>query len=106
MAYAYTLRFHIKPEEISKLQIGSSLERVLGYLRALLPSQDGFITCRALYSLEEESTIELLFESVWDNWENIQKHRNSTLSEDKVLLEFGQHIQQEDLKLSIYKEVE
>ena len=106
MAYAYTLRFQIKPEKISKLQIGSSLERVLGYLRALLPSQDGFITCRALYSLEDESSIELLLESVWDTWENIQKHRNSTLSEAKVLIEFGQQIKQEDLHLSIYKEVE
>lgn len=106
MAYTYILRFHIKPEQMSELEIGSSLERVLGYLRTLLPSQDGFITSRALYSLEQEDQVELLFESVWDTWENIEAHRDSALSEDKVLLEFGSHINREDLNIRLYEEVE
>ena len=106
MAYTYILRFHIKPEQMSELEIGSSLERVLSYLRALLPSQDGFITSRALHSLEQEGKVELLFESVWDNWENIQAHQDSALSSDKVLLEFGPHIHREDLKIDLYEEVE
>jgi len=106
MAYTYILRFHIKPEQMSELEIGSSLERVLGYLRTLLPSQDGFITSRALYSLDQEDRVELLFESVWNNWENIQAHRDSALSEEKILLEFGQHINRDDLNISLFEEVE
>jgi hypothetical protein len=105
MAYAYILRFHIKHEQMSELEIGSSLERVLGYLRTLLPSQNGFISSRALYSLEQEDKVELLFESVWDTWENIQTHQESTLSEEKILLEFGSHIKREDLNISLYDEV-
>lgn len=106
MAYTYILRFYIKPEQMSELEIGSSLERVLGYLRTLLPSQDGFITSRSLYSLEQEEAVELLFESVWDSWEAIQAHRDSALSEEKVLIEFGTHIQRADLNVRLYEEVE
>lgn len=106
MAYTYILRFNIKPEQMSELEIGASLERVLGYLRTLLPSQEGFITSRALYSLEQENKVELLFESVWDTWENVQTHRESALSERKVLLEFGPHIKRENLNVDLYEEVE
>jgi hypothetical protein len=91
---------------MSSLEIGSSLERVLGYLRTLLPSQEGFITSRALYSLEHDEKVELLFESVWENWENIQAHQDSALSEEKILLEFGKHINREDLSTGLYEEVE
>lgn len=106
MAYTYIIRFQINPEQMTQLEIGSSLERVLGYLRTLLPSQDGFITSRALYSLEYEDKVRLLFESVWDTWENIQAHRDSTLSEEKVLLEFGNQITRDDLTVELYEEVE
>jgi heme-degrading monooxygenase HmoA len=91
---------------MSELEIGASLERVLGYLRTLLPSQDGFITSRALHSLEQANKIELLFESVWDNWENVQAHRDSALSEEKIFLEFGPHINRENLSTGLYEEVE
>lgn len=106
MAYTYILQFYIKPEQMSELEIGASLERVLGYLRTLLPGQEGFITSRALYSLDQEDQVELIFESVWDTWENIQAHRDSTLSEEKVLLEFGPHINRESLNIGLYEEVE
>jgi len=106
MAYLYILRFHIEPEQMNELEIGSSLERVLGYLRTLLPSQKGFITCRALYSLEQASQVELLFESIWESWENIQAHRDSALSEEKVLLEFGPHVNRDDLDIRLYEEVQ
>lgn len=48
----------------------------------------------------------MLFESVWDSWEAIEAHRDSTLSEDKVLTEFGTHIHREDLTVRLYEEVE
>lgn len=106
MAYTYIIRFQIDADRISELQIGSSLERVLGYLRTLLPSQDGFITSRALYSLENEEKVGVLFESVWDTWESIQAHRESNLSEDKVLLEFGDHVDRQGLDIRVYQEIE
>jgi hypothetical protein len=34
MAYVYQVSFDIRPDQMNELQIGASLERVLGYLRS------------------------------------------------------------------------
>jgi len=107
MAFIYAISFDIAPDQVGELKIGNSLERVLGYLRTLLPSQIGYITTRAMYALEpdEEGQIDLLFESVWDRWEDLEAHMESTLLEDKVLREFAPDINFEDLRIRIYEEV-
>ncbi|MFN2187038.1 MAG: hypothetical protein ACK2UU_23905, partial [Anaerolineae bacterium] len=86
---------------------GASLERTLGYLRTLLPSEIGFITARAMYALEKDDNgeIELIFQSVWDRWEDLKTHRTSSLAEDKILREFEPHVELEDLRVRIYEEV-
>jgi hypothetical protein len=107
MAFIYAVSFDIAPDKVGELKIGNSLERVLGYLRTLLPSQAGYITARAMYALEpdEDGEIDMLFESVWDRWEDLQAHMESTLLEDKVLREFAPEIRLEDLRIRTYEEV-
>jgi len=107
MAYIYSISFDIEPDKMDELKIGASLERTLGYLRTLLPSEVGFITARAMYALDrdENGDIDLIFQSVWDRWEDLLAHQASSLAEDKVLREFKPHVELEDLRVRIYEEV-
>lgn len=105
MAYVYQVTFEITPEKMNQLEIGQSLERVLGYLRTLLPSQMGFITSRAMYSLDFPKRTHLVFQSVWETWDDVTAHRDSSLLEDKILKEFEPHVPLEDLSSHLYEEV-
>ena len=105
MAYIYQVSFNIQPNQMNELQIGASLERVLGYLRTLLPSQPGFIEARVLYSVDQPEQTYVVCVSEWEHWEHLEHHRTSTLAEDKVLAEFAPHITQENLIIRIYSEV-
>lgn len=105
MAYIYQVHFDIEPDQMNQLEIGASLERVLGYLKTLLPSQVGFISARAMFSLGLPDRTHLIIQSIWDTWEDIDAHRNSSLLEDKILSEFEPHVPLEDLVSQIYEEV-
>ena len=106
MAYIYQIGLEIGADQMSELKIGSSLERVLGYLRTLLPSQDGYITSRVMHSLENKAHVQVVVESVWQDWESFIEHRNSNLAEDKIMLEFQPHIERDELRQSTYVEVD
>jgi hypothetical protein len=106
MAYTYQIGFDIRPDQMSELEIGASLERVLGYLRTLLPGEAGHITSRAMHSLDREDKVDLVFESVWETWEDLEAHRQSSLAEDKVLIEFEPHVSLEGLSVRVYEEVD
>jgi hypothetical protein len=106
MAYMYQVRFDIGPDQMDQLQIGASLERVLGYLRTLLPGEPGFLYARAMYSIDDPDATHLLFESVWDTWEDLTAHRTSSLLENKVLREFDTHLTPHDLMVRIFREVD
>lgn len=105
MAFIYQVSFDINPEEMSELEIGSSLERTLGYLKTLLPSEPGFIAARGMYSLDTEGATHLIFETVWDTWEDLSGHQKSSLAEDKVLREFQPHVELQHLSVHKYGEV-
>jgi hypothetical protein len=105
MAYIYEVSFDIGSNQLNALKIGASLERVLGYLRTLLPSEVGYITSRALYSLSSEEITHVVFMSEWEEWEDMDQHRQSPMLEDKIILEFDPHIQLEHLTERIYNEV-
>jgi hypothetical protein len=105
MAYIYHVGFDINADQMTELEIGSSLERVLGYLRALLPAERGFITSRAMRSIGLPGKSHLVFQSVWEEWEDVERHRQSSLAEDKVLKEFEPHVVLDDLTRQIYEEV-
>jgi len=105
MAYIYHVSFDICPEQMNELQIGASLERVLAYLRALLPSAPGYISSRAMYSLDTADRRNLIFQSVWQSWDDLANHRAASLAEDKVLSEFKPHVELQDLTVRIYEEI-
>ena len=105
MAYFYQVSFNISSDDMTELQIGSTLERVIGYLKTLLPSEPGFIDARALYSLDSANPIYVVTISLWERWDDLERHRESNLAEDKVLMEFGPHVEPEDLIVRIYSEV-
>ena len=61
MSYINQITFCIEEDQMSEIELGHSLERVLGYMRTLLPSQEGFIASRAMHTLPDEGKIYLLF---------------------------------------------
>jgi len=106
MAYIYRINFYIDSEKMSELQIGASLERSLGYLKTLLPNQDGFISARAMHTLAGNNPVHLIFESTWETWRDLKKHIDSELEEKKLLTEFRPHVALKDLEATIYDEVD
>jgi hypothetical protein len=106
MAYIYQIGFTVEQEQMEELKIGASLERVLGYLRILLASQEGYVTSRAMVSLDTEERRRVLFETMWESWPDLEGHRESALAEDKVLLEFAPNVTQGDLSVHIYQEID
>lgn len=105
MAFVYEVSFDIDSDQMNQLKIGSSLERVLGYLRTILPGEQGYVTSRALYSLESEETTHVIFQSEWQEWEDLDRHVTSSLLEDKVLKEFEPHIKLENLTSRTMNEI-
>jgi quinol monooxygenase YgiN len=105
MAYIYQVGFDIRPDQMTELEIGSSLERVLGYLRTLLPTEPGFITAQAMYSLDTPERVHLVFESIWEDWDLLHAHLESGLAEHKVLQEFEPHVTLQGLTSHVYAEV-
>jgi hypothetical protein len=106
VAYIYQVSFDIRPDQMNELEIGASLERVLSYLRALLPSEPGFVTSRAMNSLDIPGKTQLVFQSEWETWGDLDAHHQSLLAEAKVLTEFQPHVALEDLAVHIYDEVD
>ncbi|MCB9453035.1 MAG: hypothetical protein H6672_16485 [Anaerolineaceae bacterium] len=106
MAYILQVGFEIPIDKISDLELGASLERVLGFLRTTLPNEDGFLTSRAMRAVEATHRVHVIVETTWENWEAIQKHRQAGMAEDKVLREFGTHISQNHLVVRTYQEID
>ncbi len=105
MAYIYQVSFDIPIEQMDELKIGGALQRVLGYLKTMLPVDDGYTTARAMSSLDLTDRTHLVIESVWDQWEDLEAHRNSQLSENKILAEFEPHVELQNLTTHIFTEV-
>jgi heme-degrading monooxygenase HmoA len=105
MAYTYQVSFEINHEQMEQLHIGAALEKVIGYLRTLLPNEMGFITVKAMHSLNVPGKTHLVIQSTWDQWEDLQAHQASRLAEQKVLSEFEPHVKLEDLSVHVYEEV-
>jgi hypothetical protein len=106
MGYSYQIEFDIHPDQMSQLEIGEALERVLGYLKTLLPNEPGHITSRAMFSVNDPETTHMIFESIWETWAFLEAHRSSALSENKVLQEFQPHVSMEHLQVRTFEEVQ
>ena len=105
MAYIYQVSFEIEHNQMEQLRIGANLEEVLGYLRTLLPNMPGFITARAMFSIDIPAKTHLLIQSIWEEWEDLENHRKSNLAEQRILASFEPHVSVEDLAVHIFEEV-
>lgn len=106
MAYIYQIEFEIPKDKMGLLEIGSALEKALGYLKTLLPSESGFISARAMHSLNGNQHTLVVFQSEWDYWKDLDQHiHTSYLDEDKLLTHFQPHVKLEDLKTYIFEEI-
>jgi heme-degrading monooxygenase HmoA len=105
MPYTYEVSFEIGPELMEQLKIGTTLEKTLGYLRTLLPNMPGFVSARAMYSLETTGKTQVVVHSTWQEWSDLEAHRESGLAEQKVLEEFRPHVAVEEVTARVYSEV-
>jgi hypothetical protein len=105
--YIYSVSFGISTDQRGELEIGAPLEEALSYLRSLLPGEPGFVSARAMYALKMEKAgqIGVVFQSVWDTWENAASHQESALAEDKVLRVFQPRVELQGLRVQVYEEV-
>ncbi len=53
MAYFYEVTFDLDKSEVGELEMGHSLQRVLGFLKVNLPGQTGHVTSSAMYSVDD-----------------------------------------------------
>lgn len=106
MAYIYMISFDIPADQFHELNIGESVETSLAYLRALLPNEPGYITSRAMYTLNHTNFVSVLFESDWIDWDSLLHHRtHSRLNEEQLLREFRMRVQLDNLKTSVFEEL-
>ena len=106
MAYIYHVSFDIDPAARSELEIGASLERIIGYLRVLLPSEEGHIESRAASTVDDPGKVHVVLESTWLDWDNVMHHRQSQLAEQKVLQEFQPEIELRHLTQRVLREID
>jgi hypothetical protein len=106
MAYFYEVSFQIDYHQLEQVKLGKSLEKVIGYMRVLLPSQPGFVSTQAMLEVSSNPRYRVVFISEWENWENYETHHQSSLVEDKILLEFDPHVRSEHLEKRVYREVD
>jgi hypothetical protein len=106
MPYMYEVTFDIPREKMTELEIGQSLEKLVGYMKIRLPAQRGFVFADAFYSVDDKETVHVVMRSEWSDWTDVENHRNSSaLVEDEVFEQFDPHIEPKDITIRTYAEV-
>ena len=106
MPYIYEISFDIDSDDMDQLIMGRSVQRSVGYLKALLPSEVGYITSRGMFSLSHEKVTHIIFQSVWEDWDTLLGHReNSPLDEHKLINEFQMDVRIKNLVTHVYEEI-
>src|SRR5512142_277055 len=106
MPYVYQTTFDIDTDDLDQLQIGRSLQLSFAYLKAFLVNEPGFISARAMYSLEHAKKTHVAFESTWEDWEALDAHRErSPFAESKMLHRFELKVVPDNLADHIYEEI-
>jgi len=103
--YVYEVSFEIKPDQMSQLEIGQSLERLVGYMKIRLPVQPGFVFADAWYSVDDPATTRIVARSEWSDWPDVEGHRKSAILEDHLFEEFDPHVKPGDIAIRTYAEV-
>ena len=105
MPYLYEVSFDIRNDQMSELEIGQSLERLVGYLKVRLPSQPGFVVSDAWYSVDDPGATRVVARSEWTDWPDLVRHRASSALEDHVFEEFEPHVSKDAVTIRTYAEV-
>ncbi len=105
MPYVYEVSFEISPEQMTQLEIGQSLERLVGFMKVRLPVQPGFVFADAWYSVDDPDKTRVVTRSEWSDWTDLVGHRSSSLLEDHVFEEFEPHVKHGDVAIRTYAEV-
>jgi hypothetical protein len=103
--YVYEVSFDIRPDQMSELEIGQSLDRLVGYMKVRLPAQPGFVFADAWYSVDDPDATRVVARSEWSDWSDIEAHRASYLVEDHVFEEFDPHVNKDNVTIRTYAEV-
>jgi hypothetical protein len=105
MPYVYEVSFEIRPEQMTQLEIGHSLERLVGYMKIRLPVQPGFVFADAWYSVDDPERTRVVTRSEWSDWRDVEEHRKSSLLEDHLFEEFDPHVNRSNVMIRTYAEV-
>jgi len=105
MPYVYEVSFEITPEQMSELEIGQSLERLVGYMKVRLPSQRGFVFADAWYSVDDSEKTRVVARSEWSDWSDVVQHRQSSIVEDELFEEFCPQVERNNVTVRTYAEV-
>lgn len=106
MPYVYEVSFDVPRDKMTELEIGASLERLVGYMKVRLPAQRGFVYSDALYSVDDSAELRIVMRSHWSDWTDVIGHRDSSaLVEDQVFEQFDPHVRPQDITIRTYAEV-
>ena len=103
--YVYEVSFDLPNDKLTELEIGQSLERLIGFMKVRLPAQRGFVFADAVYSVDDSKKIRVVMRSEWSDWTDVQKHRKATVVEDHVFEEFDPHVDRDAITVRTYAEV-
>jgi len=107
MAYVYQLSFDLKPELAGQLAVGAGVQQALSYLRALLPGETGYVSARAARALDApKGSFHVVFESMWETWDDLQAHQKSASAESNVLRKVRPALQLDDLAVRVFREID
>jgi hypothetical protein len=105
MPYVYEVSFQIAPAQMSQLEIGKSLERLVGYMKIRLPVEPGFVFADAWYSIDDPAKTRIVTRSEWSDWVDVEEHRKSSILEDHLFEEFDPHVNKDNITIRTYAEV-
>ena len=105
MPYVYEVSFEIRPDQMTQLEIGQSLERLVGYMKIRLPVQPGFVFADAWYSVDDPEKTRIVTRSEWSDWSDVEAHRTSSILEDHLFEEFDPHVKKDAVTIRTYAEV-
>lgn len=105
MPYVYEVSFDIRPDQMSQVEVGQSLERLVGYMKIRLPVQPGFVFADVWYSVDDPEKTRIVARSEWSEWCDVRGHRESSVLEDHLFVEFDPHVSPDDITIRTYAEV-
>ncbi len=105
MPFVHEVAFDIPVDRAIDLKIGKGLQRVIGFLRSLLPNEPGFVSARAMHSVGQSNVVHVVIQSVWEYWDDLIAHNASRMAAEKVLAEFGGVVPTGGLTVRTYEEI-